>query len=136
MVSSANAKPYTAPLESEELAAAWNTTVGSAVTVTVDVLHDSVTNLKDDEIWLELWYLGTSGFPLATTIRDAKADIFSAAADQAASTATWTTTGMANPNKQKLAVTFTPQEAGFIQARVVIVKPSATVYVDPVLQVS
>lgn len=114
----------------------WNNTTGSSVTVTVDILHDSATNLKDDEVWLDLQYLGTSGYPLGTWISDAKATVLSTAADQAASSATWTTTGMGNPNTQKLSVTFTPQEKGFIQARVCVAKASYTLYVDPVLQVS
>lgn len=136
MTSSANANETIAPLESPELPARWNSTAGSAVTVTVDVVHDSVTNLTDSEIWLEIQYLGTTGFPLSSFVSDARANILATSADQTASTATWTTTGMTNPNKQKLSVTFTPQEAGFIQAKVFLSKPSKTVYVDPKLQVS
>lgn len=136
MVSTASASAYASPLESCDLPARWNTTVGSAITVTVDILRDSATNLTDAEIWIELSYLGTSGYPLATFITDEKTNILTTAADQASSSATWTTTGMTNPNKQKLVVTFTPQEVGFLQARVVVCKASATIYVDPVLRVS
>lgn len=136
MGTSANVSAYAAPLISPELPAVWNTTVGSAVTVTVDVIHDSLTALKDDEIWLEVQYLGTSGFPLSSFISDAKADVLATAVSQDASAATWTTTGMTNPNEQKLSVTFTPQEVGFIQAKVYSGKASYTVYVDPKLQVS
>jgi hypothetical protein len=35
-----------------------------------------------------------------------------------------------------LSVTFTPQMKGFFIARVVVAKPSYTVYVDPVLTVA
>lgn len=112
------------------------TSVGSAKTITVDILHDSATALKDDEIWLEVQYLGTSGFPLGAFANDSKADVLAAAADQTASSATWTTTGMANPNKQKLAVTFTPQEKGVAIVTVCMAKASYTAYVDPVAQVS
>lgn len=136
MTTSANASYPTVPLESCELPAVWNDAVGSAKTVTVDFLRDSATNLTDDDIWLEVQYLGTSGFPLSSFIADAKADILATAADQTTSSATWTTTGMANPNKQKLSVTFAPQEAGYLQAKVVLAKASATVYVDPKLQVT
>jgi hypothetical protein len=114
----------------------WNEVTGSAVTVTVDFLHDSATNLKDNEIWLEVEYLGTSGVPLALFVDDAVADVLATAADQTASSATWTTTGMTNPNEQKLSVTFTPQEKGLIIARVCMAKASYTVYVDPELQIS
>lgn len=136
MAASPNASYPTVPLESCELPAIWNAVTGSPVTVTVDVLHDSATNLTDSDIWLEVQYLGTSGFPLSSFINDAKADVLATAADQTASSATWTTTGMSNPNTQKLAVTFTPQEAGYLQAKVILAKASTTVYVDPKLQVS
>lgn len=122
-------------LRSPEVSA-WNSTTGSSITVTVDILHDSATNLKDNEIWLDVQYLSTSGRPLSARITDAKADVLATAADQTTSSATWTTTGMSNPNKQKLSVTFTPQEKGYIQARVCMGKASYTVYVDPELQVS
>jgi len=123
-------------LRSPEIFSERITSVGSAKTITVDILHDSVTALKDDEIWLEVQYLGTSGFPLGLFVNDAKADVLAAGANQAASGATWTTTGMANPNKQKLEVTFTPQEKGVAIVTVCMAKASYTVYVDRVAQVS
>lgn len=110
--------------------ARWNETVGSSITVTIDILHDSATNLTDGDVWVEVQYLGTSGFPLGSIITDAKANILATAADQASSSATWTTTGMTNPNKQKLSVTFTPQEKGTILATVVVAKASYTLYYD------
>lgn len=136
MASSANAEYPIHIVRSPEIPSEWIESVGSAKTITVDVLHDSATNLKDDEIWLEVQYLGTSGVPLGSFISDAKADILAAAADQTASSATWTTTSMTNPNKQKLSVTFTPQEKGVAYVTVCVAKPSYTVYVDPKAQVS
>lgn len=135
MTSGADAEYPHQTLRSPEIVQ-WNETTGSAITVTIDILHDSATNLKDDEVWLEVQYLGTSGVPLGSFVSDAKADVLATAADQTASGATWTTTAMANPNKQKLSVTFTPQEKGFIHAVVHLAKASKTVYVDPLLQVS
>lgn len=114
----------------------WNETVGSSVTATVEILHDSATNLTDAEVWLEVLYLGTDGVPLGGWITDAKADILASAADQTDSSETWTTTGMSNPNTQKLSVSFTPREKGYIHARVALAKASATVYVDPLLTVA
>jgi hypothetical protein len=135
MASSANAEYPAIILRSPEIQK-WNETTGSAITVTVDFLHDSATNLQDDEIWLEVEYLGTSGFPLAVFVDDAAADVIATPADQTTSAATWTTTGMSNPNEQKMSVTFTPQEKGLIIARVCVGLASKTVYIDPVLQVS
>lgn len=111
-------------------------TVGSPVTITVDIIRDSITNLTNAEVWIEVQYLGNSGFPLSSFITDAKADVLASAADQTASSATWTTTGMANPNEQQLSVTFTPQEAGVAIVTICVARASTTLYADPVAQLS
>jgi len=136
MTSGSNTSYPLMSLSSPEIQSEFNTTVGSSVTVTVDVLHDSATNLKDNEVWLEVQYLGTSGYPLALFASDAMADVLATAADQTTSSATWTTTGMSNPNTQKLSVTFTPQEEGVFTCTVKLAKASYSVYVDPVAQLS
>ena len=82
------------------------------------------------EIWVEVEYRDTSGSRRSVEITDHRATLLTTAADQTTSSATWTTTGLTNPNKQKLAVTFTPQVAGYSVARIVLAKPSKTVYVD------
>jgi len=114
----------------------WNETTGSSVTVTVGTVTDNVT-LTDAEAWLEVEYLGTAGFPLGVFTSDRVSDpIFGTPANQATDTDAWTTTGLGTPVKQKLSVTFTPQEKGIIRARVVVAKASTTVYYDPLLQVA
>ena len=135
MTTNADAEWSHQTLDSPEIVR-WNSTVGSSVTITVDILHDSLTNLQDDEVWLEVQYLGTSGFPLSLFADDAAATYTTTAADQTTSAASWTTTGMTNPNEQKLAVTITPQEIGYFIAKVKVAKASYTIYVDPVLQIS
>ncbi len=134
MVSSANAEYPLIVLDSPEIVQ-WNDTTGSAITVTVEIITDNVT-LTDAECWLEVQYLGTSGYPLSTFISDAKADVLATAANQTTSTETWTTTGLTTPTKQKLSVTFTPQEKGFLHAVVKLALLSTTVYVDPLLVVT
>ena len=69
---------------------------------------------------------------MSSFIRDSKTDILATGADQAASSVTWTTTGLTNPNKQALSVSFTPQMKGPVTATVYLALPSKTVYVDPV----
>jgi len=123
------------PLESPPIAV-WNETVGSALTLTVEILHDSTTALKDDEVWVEVEYLGTSGYPKSSIASDRKTDILATAANQDSSSADWTTTGLSNPNKQKLVATFTPQEKGPLVARVMLAKPSYTIYVCPKVTVA
>lgn len=135
MTSSANAEYPLHRLESPEIII-WNDTTGSSKTLTVEIVHDSAgagsgSKFQDDEIWLEVQYLGTSGFPLGSRITDAKASVLATAADQASSSETWTTTGLTTPVKQALSVTFTPQEKGYFIARVVVAKASKTVYVCP-----
>lgn len=129
--STANASYPAVPLTGPDFFAD-NSTTGSSVTATVEVVTDGVT-LKDDEAWLEVMYMGTSGVPLGTWVRDCKADVLATAANQTTSTESWTTTGLASPVKQKLSVTFTPQEAGYVIGRVMLAKASTTVYVDPQL---
>jgi hypothetical protein len=134
LVSSAGRKFHT-PLYGPELVV-WNNTTGGAKTITVEIIHDSVTPLTDAEVWLEVGYLGTSGFPLALFAHDRAADILATPANQTSSSVAWTTTGITNVNKQKLAVTVTPQETGIFRCRVALAKASYTVYVDPLLAVS
>lgn len=113
----------------------WNDSVGSSTTVTAEVVTDNVT-LNDDECWLEVRYMGTSGYPVSSAIDDSKADTMASAAAQSSSSETWTTTGLTTPVKQKLSVTFTPEEKGFIHAVVCLAKASTVVYVDPKLTVT
>ena len=113
----------------------WNDTTGSAITVTVETLTDNVT-LTDAECWLEVTYLGTNGFPLALQVSDRRAGILTTPANQTSSSVAWTTTGITTPVKQKLSVTFTPQEKGYISAVVKLARASTTVYVDPLLTVT
>lgn len=135
MVTSSDAEYPTHVLRSPELAI-WNATTGSSKTVTVEILHDSTTALKDDEVWLEVQYLGDGSFPITTFIDDCKADFLATAADQTSSSVSWTTTGITNVNKQKLVVSFTPQEKGWFLGTVCLAKASYTVYVNPQLDVT
>lgn len=145
MASSASASYPTLPLKSPEIFKR-NETTGSSKTVTVEFVHDTnvaagqgagtASAFQDNEVWLEVQYLGTSGFPLATFISDKPADVLAAAADQASSSVTWTTTGLTTPVKQALSVTFTPQEKGMFIATVHVGKASKTIYVNPDLVIS
>lgn len=135
MASSANAEYPAIVLRSPEIFVP-NTTTGASKTLTVEIAQDGTTTaLNDDEIWLEVEYLGTSGTPLALFASDAKADVIASAAAQANSSETWS--GLSGTNKkQALSVTITPQEEGVYIARVCLAKASTTVYVDPKVTVS
>lgn len=110
----------------------WNTIIGSPKTVTVEIIRDSATNLTDAQIWLEVEYLGNAAFSNSLIARDSAANSLATGVDQTASTATWVTTGLTNPNRQKLEVTITPQQVGLITARVYVALPSSTnLFIDP-----
>ena len=135
MVTGANAKegnggltlfPLTKKVES----------VGSALTATVDIIHDSATALNNADIWMELTYLGTSSSSKSTITHNRRTSPLATAADHATSSATWATTGLTTPNKQQLQITFTPQEAGLVSATVHLAKSSSTVFVDTKLTVA
>jgi hypothetical protein len=139
MVSNADAEWNHQTLDSPEIVQ-WNETVGSAITATIEIIHSGVGaggsgDFTDKEIWMEVQYLGTSGRPLSLFVDDAAADYITAAADQDNSSATWTSSP-ATPVKQKLSVTFTPQEKGYIHAVVKLATASKTVYVDPKITVA
>jgi hypothetical protein len=130
---STNAPSFYLPVDCVPIYA-WNTKL-SAITVSVDIMHNSLTKLKDNEIWLRVEYLNESGQPIATTLQDCLADYFGTPADQDVSSATWTTPGLGNPNAQKLSVTITPLTIGLIRATVMVAKSNYTVYYDPKLEV-
>jgi len=111
--------------------ATWYTTTGASKTLTVEIISDNVT-FTDNEVWVEVEYLGNASYPLASPITD-KVALLATPANQATSTASWTSTGIATPVKQKLEVTFTPNLAGLVRAVVKVGKASATLWVDPVL---
>jgi len=134
MTSSADAEYPVVVLRAPEIVI-WNETTGSAKTVTVEIVTDNVT-LTDAEAWIEVQYLGTTGFPLALFASDSVADVLATPANQTTSTETWTTTGLTTPVKQKLAVTFTPQEKGFFGVTPCLAKASTTMYVCPKLTVA
>ena len=140
MASTTNAEYPLVPLESDEIVI-WNDVTGTSQTATVEIVHDSQGAgtsgaFQNDEIWLELQYPGSATTPQSSFASDSKADVFATTADHPTSTATWTTTGLTTPVKQKLSVPFTAQQKGFLIAKVKMAKASKTVYIDPKLTVA
>lgn len=109
---------------------------GIAQTITVEIARDgSATPYQNDEVWLEVQYLGNNGFPLGSFVSDAPATVETAPANQESSAVSWTGLGGTN-NKMKLSVTFTPQTAGVAICRVCVGVASSTVYVNPVATIA
>lgn len=107
----------------------WNTATGGAKTATVEMVNDGTT-LKDSEAALEVAYLGSSSYPLASRVTTAAADLLNAGSNIATSTEAWTTTGLSSPVKQKMAAAFTPNMVGLVRGTIVISKASQTLYAD------
>jgi hypothetical protein len=105
----------------------WNETTGSAITVTVQGIWGTGTVPNNDDIWIDVEYLGTSGFPLASKATSTKADGLSAGTALAAGSGTWG----GSTTKFAMAVTLTPQEKGPLTIYVRAAKASSTFYVDP-----
>jgi hypothetical protein len=129
MTTSANSK-FGMPLESPEIVE-WNSLTGSSHTATIQIISDYT--LTNGDIWLELEYLGDSGDPKGTLVTSRKASILASSSNVATSSATW---GGSQTTPQQLQVTFTPQQAGPVKARIYLAKPSATVYVDPLITIT
>lgn len=119
---------YVMPFECPPIAI-WNDTVGSAVTATVEGIWGGGAVPNDDDIWLDVEYLGSSSSPQGSFVNDGKADLLATAAGQTSSSATWG----GSTTKFKLNVTFTPQQKGWVYARVKCAKASTTFYVDPLV---
>lgn len=113
----------------------WIDTTGVSKTITVESVNDGTT-LTDQEFWIEVEYLGSNSYPIASKASSFSANILSTAANVATSTETWTTTGLSSPVKQKASVSFTPEMKGYARVTVCIGRASKTVYVDPKLAVS
>src|SRR6185436_3707180 len=118
---------YSTPFECPPIAI-WNDTTGSR-TATVQGICGGGAVPNDDEIWLEVEYLGDASSPQGSFVNDGKADLLATAAAQTAASETWggSTTDFA------LAVTFTAAQKGWCYARVKIGKASSTFYIDPLI---
>lgn len=110
----------------------WNT-VTSSQTATIEFI--SSASLNNNDIFVELEYLGTASFPQSIFVNNTIATILTAAAAQTSSSVAWDSSP-ATPVKQKLVVTFTAQIAGLVRAVVKVAKASTTVYVDPLLTIA
>lgn len=107
-----------------------NDAIGTTKTVNVDILHDSLTALTNADIWLEVDYLDSSSTTKGVLATNKRSDPLATPTNHPASSATWTTTGLANPNKQTLQVSITPQKAGNIYVRVCVGIASKTLMID------
>ncbi|HMX15552.1 MAG TPA: hypothetical protein PKD29_01800 [Rhodocyclaceae bacterium] len=104
---------------------------GTARTVEMEVLTDNLA-LTTAEAWIEVDVFDSAGswlYGLAT----GRPSQIAAAVNLATSAAAWTAPGVASPLAQKATVSVpAPAQAGYAMARLVIGKPTVTVWAHPV----
>jgi hypothetical protein len=114
-----------------------NPATGSNVTVTVYGTVNAGAVPNNDDIWLEVEYLGSASSPQGTTVNTTKATALSASAAVASDSSSWNGGGSgAGWSPFKLVATLSspqPGLAGVLEARVRAAKPSATYYIDPMV---
>jgi hypothetical protein len=108
----------------------WNETVGSSVTVTVECRGAAIPNM--DEMWMDVEFLGTSGFPLGNFSTTGHADLLATGTANTSSSESWG----GSTSSFKLVATITPQEKGPITCHVKVAKVSSTFYIDPKITLS
>ena len=125
IVTTANSK-WVLPFEAIPIAI-WNDTSGSAVTLTLYGIWGGGAVPNNDDIWIDVEYLGASGNPQGSFISASKADNLATGSALTSDSSTWggSTTAF------KMAVTFTPQQKGAVYVYVKAAKASSTFYIDP-----
>jgi len=106
--------------------AIWNDTTGSRTVTIYGVWGGGAVPLNDD-IWIEVFYLGTSGFPISSVATTTKADNLATGTNTTSDSSTWG----GSTTKFKMSATFTANEKGPIYVTVKAAKVSSTFYVDP-----
>jgi hypothetical protein len=122
---------YLRPYRMETLAI-YNTKTGSAVTVTVSGTWNVASVPNNDDIWMEVEYLGTTTYPVGSFLDTSKGNVLFSNAACSSDSSTWNGGGSgAGWSPFKFSVTVTPRFAGLIQVKVRAAKPSTTFYIDP-----
>lgn len=125
IVTTANSK-WILPFEAIPIAI-WNDTVGSSVTLTLYGIWGGGAVPNNDDIWMDVEYLGASGNPQGSFISASKADNLATGSALTTDTSTWG----GSTTKFKMSVTFTPQQKGAVYVYVKAAKVSSTFYIDP-----
>lgn len=120
--------------------AIWNDTTGVNRTVTVYGTINSASLPNNDEIWLDVQYLGSASSPQASFKSSGKSHPLATAAAVASDGSTWNGGGSgAGWSPFKLTVTLTspqPQMKGYVYVGVRAAKASTTYYLDPLPAIS
>jgi len=138
IVTTANSQ-WLRPFKAEPYAI-WNPRTAANVVVTVCGTVNAGALPNNDDLWLEVEYLGSSLTPLGTIVSTTKANLLAANAAVAADGSSWNGGGSgAGWTSFKLVATLSspqPGLAGYLHARVRAAKPSTTYYIDPMVVLS
>lgn len=130
IITTANSKRYL-PFECLPISI-WNETTGSPITLTVQGIWGGGSVPTDADIWMDVEYLGTSGFPRGNFASAGPADPLAAGTNLGAGSGTWG----GSTTKFKLEKQITPEEKGPITVYIKAAAASTTFYVDPKITVS
>lgn len=130
IVTTANSERYL-PFECLPISI-WNETVGSAITLTVQGIWGGGAVPTNADIWMDVEYLGTSGFPLGSIVTSGPADQLAAGTNLPAGSGTWG----GSTTKFALTMSITAQEKGPITVYVKAAAASQTFYIDPLITVT
>jgi hypothetical protein len=130
IVTTANSK-WVLPFEAIPIAI-WNDSTTAITTLTIYGTTTGGGVPKDDEIWIDVEYLGSAGDPQGSFKTSTKADNLaaSAATNNSADGSTWGGGGAGNGFKI-VCPSFTPAQKGAISIYVRAAKASVTYYIDP-----
>ena len=138
IVTTANSQ-WLRPFKAEPYAI-WNAVTAANVTVTVCGTINSGTLPNNDDIWMDVEYLGSALFPIGTIVNTTKSNLYAANAVVASDGSTWNGGGSgAGWSSFRLTTTLSspqPGMAGYIHVRVRAAKPSMTFYIDPQIGLS
>lgn len=110
--------------------AIWNNTTAATVTVTVYGIWGGGAVPNDDDIWMELSYMGASGTPVSTIVTTTKADNLASSSALTSDSSTWG----GSTTKFKMVATLSspqPQMKGPIDITIKAALASSTFYIDP-----
>jgi len=119
------------PFESEPIAI-WNDTTGSSKTITVYGIWGGAAVPNNDELWMNVSYMGSSATPVSSVVTTTKADVLASGSALSSDTSTWG----GSTTKFKMTATVTPQMKGPLLVTIKAAKASSTFYYDPLLVVA
>jgi hypothetical protein len=132
ITTTANAKWWW-PFESQPIMV-WNETTGSITLTVYGIWTPSAGSAlpNNDEVWMEVRHMDSSGSPISSIATTGKADILATGTANTADSSTWG----AGTTDFKMAVTITPEMKGLIEVVVKVAAASATVWIDPLIEIT